>query len=69
MKGNVWRPAEGFSVPVKGAVFYFDGNFYDTKGNRVAKAVPSKTSGEVWQNGMWYDAATGKTLRAGAKVS
>jgi predicted secreted hydrolase len=69
VKGNAWKPAEGFSVPVRGAVFYFDGNFYDAKGRWVSKAVPSKTGGEVWRDGMWYDAATGKTLRAGAKVS
>jgi hypothetical protein len=69
VRGSAWKPAEGFSVPVSGAVFYFDGYFCDEAGNRVSKAVPSKTSGVVWRNGLWYDAATGKTLRAGAKVS
>ena len=62
VKGNAWRPAEGFRVPEKGAVFYYNGNFYDAKGDWIAKAAPSKKSGAVWQNGMWYDAATGKTL-------
>ena len=62
VKGNAWKPAEGFSVPEKGAVFYYNGNFYDAKGNWIAKAAPAKKSGAVWQNGMWYDAATGKTL-------
>jgi len=61
-KGNPVVPAQGFSVPVKGAVFYYNGNFYDKDGKWVAKAKPSPKSGAVWQNGMWYDAATGKTL-------
>jgi len=61
-KSNPVVPAQGFSVPVKGAVFYYNGNFYDDKGNWVAKAKPSRKSGAVWQNGLWYDAATGKTL-------
>ena len=69
VRGVVWKPTEGFIVPVKGAVFYYNGNFYNEKGDWVAKAVPSKKNGAVWQNGQWYDAATGKTLRAGAKVS
>jgi hypothetical protein len=61
-KSNPMVPAQGFSVPVKGAVFYYNGNFYDSEGNWVAKAKPSQKSGAVWQNGLWYDAATGKTL-------
>jgi hypothetical protein len=60
--GDLWKPAVGFSMPVKGAVFYYNGNFYDNEGNWVAKAKPSQKSGAVWQNGLWYDAATGKTL-------
>ena len=62
VKLSPWRPAVGFSVPAKGAVYYRDGYFYDAKGNRVAKAKPSPKSCAVWQNGQWYDAATGKTL-------
>lgn len=61
-KSNPMVPAQGFSVPVKGAVFYYNGNFYDSEGKWVAKAKPSQKSGAVWQNGLWYDAATGKTL-------
>ena len=61
-KSNPVVPAQGFSVPVKGAVFYYNGNFYDNEGKWVAKAKPSQKSGAVWQNGLWYDAATGKTL-------
>ena len=55
-------PAQGFSVPESGAVFYYDGNFYDSKGKWISKAAASPKSGAVWRNGMWYDAATGKTL-------
>lgn len=58
VKGNAWKPAEGFSVPAKGAVFYYNGSFYDEKGNWISKATPSQKSGAVWQNGVWYDAAT-----------
>ena len=61
-KSNPVVPAHGFSVPVKGALYYYNGSFYDQSGKWVAKAKPSQKSGAVYQNGMWYDAATGKTL-------
>jgi hypothetical protein len=61
-KSNPVVPAQGFSVPVKGALYYYNGSFYDKDGKWVAKAKPTQKSGAVWQNGLWYDAATGRTL-------
>ena len=61
-KSNPVVPAQGFSVPVKSALYYYNGNFSDNAGKWVAKAKPSQKNGAVYQNGMWYDAATGKTL-------
>jgi hypothetical protein len=62
-------PAVGFSVPASQVVFYSDGNLFDQDGRWVAEAPKTPTSGEVFQNGRWYDAATGKTTGAGASAS
>jgi len=52
----------GFSVPESRAVYYFNGAWYGADGSRIASAAPAPKKGAVYQNGYWYDAATGRTL-------